>query len=205
MPSPENGGVSEAAAEVQASPDVKETTALLMAPPEMPATLGEETFHERFVTMKKITLMAAIALLAALGAQSMHAQGQSSGEDTQRPDRQATPAASVTQPDKARQSASSQSQQKPGPNTGSAGTAAQGSHSSAQAGSANKQVDPKPGASAPSPTTTGSSVKSNNDFKSDTAATGRIHEEGSPRQSSAAQGTAASGQSGNAKASSPPK
>jgi hypothetical protein len=134
-------------------------------------------------TMSKFKSTALVALFAALGAQSIYAQGQSSGEDTQRDKQQ-------------RQQQQQQQQQKPS----SSGAPGQSSSATSQS----SPRDTSSGASGssqsqlPSSGSTSSSSSSNDAFKSDTSATGRLSSQGSGGQSttsSSSQGAPGSAQS----------
>jgi hypothetical protein len=139
--------------------------------------------------MRKFKSTALIALFAALGAQSLYAQGQSSGEDTQRrnqqPQQQQPPQPS---------SSSAQSQKTSPSSSSSAGAPAQSSTGSSQTP---RSASPASGSyQSQSPS---SATSSNDAFKSDTSATGRLSTQGS---SQGAPGSAQSSSSINTTSSS---
>jgi len=180
--------------------------------------------------MSKFTSSALVALLAAVGSQSIYAQGQSSGEDTQRRDQQQQqqPGNSV-QSDQPGQYSSSSAQSQPSQaassstntpssqaghldvkdSTASQSNGAKSSQSSSgapgQATSGSNQSRSSSasynGQSQPGQQSTSSS-SSNDAFKSDTSATGRISTQSSSQSAQPGQPGQSQGAPGSSESSS---
>jgi len=157
--------------------------------------------------MCKLKSTALVILSAALSAQSLYAQGQSSGEDTQRRDQQQQKpnqySSGSSQSSQSAQSSGSSAQSSTGSSQSSQynrGTASGGSSSSGapgQSSSSATQSSQYSSTTQPSQSSaTGQPSQPNDAFKSDTSTSGRISSQGSSSQSSSGLGSTSSSSQG---------